>query len=86
MSLEASKKKEHEPIVIELSNYDNLDEVLSKMVIPFSEVMGNTKVPDIYAGHEKIPFERRYPLFKSIMRQEFGKAVRVLKNDTKKRG
>jgi len=82
MGLEASKKKEHEPIVIELLNYDNFDAVLSKIVIPFSEVIGNATVPDIYAGHEKIPFKKRYPLYRAIMRQEFADAMRTLRNGT----
>lgn len=79
MSVEASKKKEHEPIIIHLENYDNLNTVLSNIIIPFSEVMGTSNVPDVYEGHEKIPFEKRYPLYKAIMRQEFTKVARKFK-------
>ena len=71
MGLEAKKEEDHEPIIIELLNYDNFDVVLSKIVIPFSEVLGTSNVPDVYMGHEKIPFEKRYPLYQAIMRQEF---------------
>ncbi len=79
MGLEASKKEKHEPIVIELLNYDNLDAVLSKIIIPFSEVLGTSNMPDVYAGYEKIPFERRDPLYKTIMRQEFADSMRAFK-------
>ena len=79
MGLEASKKKEHGPIIIEIVNYDNLDVVLSKIIIPFSEVLGTSSVPDVYMGYEKIPFERRDPLYKTIMRQEFAGAIRASK-------
>ena len=80
MGLEASKKEEQEPIVIELLNYDNLDVLLSKIVIPFSEVLGNTTVPDIYAGHEKILFKKRYPLYQAILRQEFADVIKKLES------
>lgn len=83
MGLEASKKKEHEPIIIELLNYDNFDVVLSKIIVPFSEVIGNTTVPDIYAGHEKIPFKKRYPLYQAIMRQEFANIIKMLESKKK---
>lgn len=79
MGIETSKKKENEPIIIELTNYNNLNVVLSKILIPFSEVMGNSNVPDVYAGYEKIPFEKRDPLYKTIMRQEFANAIKALK-------
>ncbi len=79
MSVEASKKKEHEPIIIHLENYGNLKAVLSTIVIPFSELMGTSNVPDVYEGHEKIPFEKRYPLYKTIMREEFADAMRKTK-------
>ena len=53
MGLEASKKERREPIIIEVMNYDNLEVVLSKIIIPFSEVMGTSSFPDVYVGHEK---------------------------------
>jgi len=79
MGLEASKKEEREPIIIEIEEYDNIETVLSKMVIPFSEVMGASSTPDVYLGHEKIPFEQRDPAYKSIMKQEFCNAMRSFK-------
>ena len=84
MGIEASKKKKHEPIVIEIMNYENLEVVLSKIIIPFSEVMGISGVPDVYVGHEKIPFEKRDPLYQTIMRQEFAGAIRSIKIHKKK--
>ncbi|MBY9016376.1 MAG: hypothetical protein KGD68_11835 [Candidatus Lokiarchaeota archaeon] len=83
MGLEASKRKEHEPIIIEIVEYENIDVILSKVIIPFSEVIGTSTVPDIYVGHEKIPFEKRHSLYQTIMRQEFMDAMKALKSEEK---
>ncbi len=80
MGLEAKKEEDRGPIIIEIVNYENIDVVLSKIIIPFSEVLGTSNVPDVYMGYEKIPFEKRDPLYQTIMRQEFGNAMRALKN------
>ena len=82
-SMEVSKKEKHDPVVIRIMDYDNLEDVLSKIIIPFSEVMRDSHIPDVYTGHEKIPFEKRYPLYQTIMRQEFADAMRVLKTGLK---
>jgi len=74
--MEASKNKKHEPVVIKVMNYENLELVLSKIVIPFSEVIRDSSIPDVYVGYEKIPFEKRDPLYQTIMRQEFADAMR----------
>ena len=79
MGLEASKKEEREPIIIEIKEYDNIETVLSKIVIPFSEVMGASSATYVYLGHERIPFEQRDPAYKSIMKQEFYDAMRSFK-------
>jgi len=71
MSIRSPKKEKNEPVVIKIMDYDNLEVVLSRIIIPFSEVMKNSHVPDVYAGYEKIPFEKRYPLYQAIMKQEF---------------
>ena len=75
MSLEASKKQEQEqepePIIIEIADYENIEVVLSKMIVTLTEVIGASRLPDVYVGYEKIPFERRDPVYKSIMREEF---------------
>jgi hypothetical protein len=82
MGLEASKKEEPEPINIEIIEYENIESVLSKIIIPFSEALGAKGTPDVYLGHEKIPFEQRDPVYKSMMRQEFNDAMRsVRKNE-----
>ena len=77
--MEVSKKETHEAVIIRIMDYDNLEFVLSKIIIPFSEIMRDSHVPDVYAGYEKIPFEKRYPLYQNIMKQEFADAIRVLK-------
>ena len=81
MNLEASKKEKRKSTLMEIVEYDNIEIVLSKMVIPFSEVMGTPSTPDVYLGHEKIPFEQRDPVYKSMMRQEFADAIRSVRND-----
>ena len=80
MGLEASKKEEREPIIVEIVEYDNIKTLLSKILIPFSEVLKASNAPDIYFGYEKIPFEKRDPLYKSIMRQEFADAMQTAQN------
>jgi len=79
MGLEASIKEEHEPIILEIVDYDNIDMVLSKAIIPFSEVMEACSVPYVYVGHEKIPFEKRDPVYKTLMKQEFCDAMRYFR-------
>ena len=78
MSLEADKenKPEPEPVIIEIQEYDNIKIVLSKMIVPFSKFEKVSIAPDLYSGGEKIPFETRDPLYKSVMRQEFADAMR----------
>ena len=73
MSLEASKKQEQEPepIIIEIADYENIEVVLSKMIVTLTEVIGASRLPDVYVGYEKIPFEQRDPVYKNIMREEF---------------
>ena len=71
MGLEIDKNREHEPLVIQILNYDTTELVLSKIIVPFSEVLKASNVPDIYFGYEKIPFEKRDPIYKSMMKQEF---------------
>jgi hypothetical protein len=75
MGLEVEKNKKHEPLIIEISDYENIEQELAEILIPFSELLKTTKPPDIYSGYEKIPFEKRDPLYKSIMREEFAKAI-----------
>ncbi len=79
MGSEASKKEEREPIIIEIVEYDNIEIVLSKIIIPFSEVMGTSSSPYVYFGHEKIPFEKRDPAYKTLMKQEFGHEMRTFR-------
>ena len=82
MCIESPKKRKHKPIVIEIIDYDNLEAILSNIIVPFAEVMRNSIVPDIYTGYEKIPFEKRYPLYQNIMKQEFSDAMRAIKTGT----
>lgn len=82
MVLGANKKEDHEPIIIEIAEFENINIVLSKLIVPFSEVMGSPSVPDVYIGHEKIPFEKLYPLYQTIMRQEFADAMKTIKKGT----
>ena len=83
MGLEASKKEEREPIIVEIVEYDNIKTVLSKMLIPFSEVLGVSSTADVYVGHEKIPFEKRDPVYKTLMKQEFCDAIRYFRKQRK---
>ena len=76
MSFEVDKKNKQEPVIVEVQEYDNLEIILSKILVPFSKFEKVSSDPDLYSGSEKIPFEARDPLYKSIMRQEFANAMR----------
>ncbi len=76
MGLETEENRKHDTLVIKISEYESVELVLSKIIIPFSEVLKASNAPDIYFGNEKIPFEKRNPIYKSIMRQEFADAMR----------
>jgi len=83
MSLEADKKNKQEPVIVEVQEYDNIEIILSKIIVPFSKFEKNTNTPDLYSGSEKIPFEAHDPLYKSVMKQEFANAMRVFRKRTK---
>lgn len=83
ISTGSPKEEKHEPIVIEIMDYDNLEALLSKIIVPFAEVIEASNIPDVYAGCEKIPFEKRYPLYQAIMKQEFADVIRTFKNGVK---
>jgi len=76
MGLETRVDKKHEPLSIEISEYKSIELVISDIIVPFSEVLKASNVPDIYSGYEKIPFEKRNPIYKSILRQEFVDEIR----------
>ena len=82
MGIKLEKNRKQETLVIEISEYDTVELVISKIIVPFSEVLKTSSIPDIYFGYEKIPFEKRDPFYKSIMRQEFADAMRSVR-DTK---
>ena len=74
MSLKA-KEKEME-IASNISNNElNLRETLLQIVQSYSSFFTIKRKPDIYLGNENIPFEQRHPIFKSIMKLEFQKAL-----------
>jgi hypothetical protein len=44
---------------------------ISKLIIPFSRMFKKYENYDIYSGKEKIPFKKRNPEYKMILKQEF---------------
>ena len=82
MSSQAEKKENREPLLVEILEYDNVEIILSKIIVPFSKFERASNAPDLYSGSEKMPFEARDPLYKSVMRQEFAEAMRVFKKET----
>jgi len=81
MSLEADKKNKQEPVIVEVQEYDNIKIILSKIVVPFSEIAKELSAPDIYSGCENIPFENRDPFYKSVIRHEFADAMRSFRKE-----
>ena len=79
MSSQAEKKKNNDQFFVEILEYDNLEIILSKIIVPFSKFERASNAPDLYSGSEKIPFEARDPLYKSAMRQGFADAMRFFK-------
>jgi len=79
----AEKKENREQLFVEILEYDNLEIILSKIVVPFSYFEKVPSAPDLYSSVEKTPFEARDPLYKSTMRQEFADAMRAFKKGSK---
>ena len=69
MSLESIKEKKR-------NRSESSDIISIESIIPFSKLIKNQRSLDIYSGEEKIPFEMRDPLFKSILRKEFSNAIK----------
>ena len=83
MSSQAEKKENREPLFVEILEYDNIEIILSKIVVSFSKFEKASSSPDLYSGREKMPFEARDLLYKSVMRQEFADAMRAFRKGTK---
>ena len=83
MSSQAEKKENRNPLLKEILEYDNIEIILSKIVVPFSKFEKVSSAPDLYSGSEKIHFEACDPLYKSAMRQEFADAMRVFRKEPK---
>ena len=81
MSSQADRKNKQEPVIVEVQEYDNIKIILSKIVVPFSELAKKVSAPDVYSGCENIPFENRDPLYKSVIRQEFADAMRSFRKE-----
>lgn len=82
MSSQAEKKENREPLFVEILEYDNIEIILSKIVVPFSKFEKTSSSPDLYSGSEEMPFEARDPLYKGAMRQEFADVMRVFRKGT----
>lgn len=80
---QAEKKENREPLLVEILEYDNVEIILSKIVVPFSKFEKASSAPDLYSGCEKMLFEMRDPLYKSAMRQEFASAMRAFRKKLK---
>ena len=80
---QAEKKENREPLIVEILEYDNVEIILSKIVVPFSKFEKASSAPDLYSGSEKMPFEARDSLFKNAMREEFAGAMRAFKKGSK---
>ena len=83
MSSQTEKKENRDPLFVEILEYDNIEIILSKIVVPFSNFEKVSSTSDLYSSSEKMPFEARDPLYKSMMRQEFADVMRVFKKVTK---
>ncbi len=85
MSSQAEKKENREPLIVEVLEYDNLEIIISKIVVPFSNFEKTSNAPDLYSGSEKIPFQARDPLYKSAMSLSIFQKQKENLNDSFKR-
>lgn len=70
-----SHGKIERPDKIEKYN-SNLNFNIPKIFIPFTKFFENQDKKDIYSGNEKIPFNKKHPIFRALMRIEFEDAMR----------
>ncbi|MFW9938112.1 MAG: hypothetical protein ACFFD5_10720 [Candidatus Thorarchaeota archaeon] len=67
-----------------LNNHENSNSKFvintSNVIIPFSKFFNKETRNDIYDGNEKIPFNKKHPIFKALMRIEFEDAMRKFHN------
>ncbi|MFX0032550.1 MAG: hypothetical protein ACFE8E_07090 [Candidatus Hodarchaeota archaeon] len=70
MSLEIIENEEYNENKKEITDLE-LEYILANAFIPFSMFLDKTREPDIYNGKENIPFEKRHPIFRALMRIEF---------------
>jgi len=77
MSTEVEKEKLKE-IIPEVQG-EKFSKILSEIIIPFSEVVEHETTPDIYSGYEYIPFNKRHPIYKALMKLEFEESIREFK-------
>jgi hypothetical protein len=71
MSLGIFKKEKNIENKTEIKSDLEFGYMLTKALIPFSKFLDKSREPDIYNGKEKIPFEKKHPIFKALMRIEF---------------
>ena len=76
MSSGITEKKKEIEIKIDIRGELELEYVLSQIIIPFTTFLDSKHEPDIYSGQETIPFEKRHPIFKALMRTEFEDEIR----------
>jgi hypothetical protein len=69
------RKNQSEPIIIDIKEYDNFEMVLSQIVELFSVYVKNLSSPDVYTGHETIPFNKRYSAYQDFLCSEFENAM-----------
>ena len=83
MSSKAEKKENRDPLFVKILEYDNIEIILSKIVVPFANFEKVSSAPDLYSSHEEMPFEARDPLYKKVIRQEFADAILAFRKRTK---
>jgi hypothetical protein len=56
------------------------EDISSPLSVPFPTIFKKTYSKDIYSGNEIIPFDKRDPLYQSILRSEFSEAIKEFNN------
>ncbi len=76
MSSEIVEKKKEVEIKINFHSDLELEYILSKMIVPFTDLLEVSRKPDIYNGKEFMSFSQRHSTYKALMLTEFEDAIR----------
>ncbi len=79
MSFKVKENEEQKISPVKINDILGYYELISQIIQPYSKFFTVNKKKDIYSGEETIPFSKRHPTFKSLMKLEFQDVLREFK-------